>query len=158
MNSLNALIAQTERLVCFGWTGSDEAARDAHIAELAAHGVPRPSRVPISVELSRYLLTHASEISVTSDTTSGEVEFVLIVTPDGVLVTVGSDHTDRDIERHSIPASKQACAKCLPEAAWTLDDVAPHWNKLMLRSWVWVHGVNGRMLYQEASVTAILSE
>ncbi len=30
--------------------------QDNHIAELVAHGIPAPSRIPIALELSPYLL------------------------------------------------------------------------------------------------------
>ena len=51
--------------------------------------------------------------------TSGEVEPVVVVAGGEYFLTVGSDHTDRDLERHDIAASKAACTKvigttCIP--------------------------------------------
>jgi hypothetical protein len=53
-----------------------------------------------------------------------------------VFVGVGSDHTDRALERLSIPAAKQACPKVAGTAVWRLDEVEDHWDRLELRAWV----------------------
>ena len=67
---------------------------------------------------------------------------------------LGSDHTDRKVETYNITVSKQMCDKPVAPDLWLLDDVLPHWDKLILRSYV----VNGgtRTLYQEGSVAAML--
>jgi hypothetical protein len=143
------------RLVCCGWVGRDRDALQAHIDELAHLGVPPPTRVPIFMDLSPYLLTTGDEIGVVSDRSSGEVEYVLLCRGGDVWVTVGSDQTDRDIETRSIPASKQMYAKCLARDCWRYEDVRDHWNTLVLRCWVTKEG--GRALYQEAALESILA-
>jgi hypothetical protein len=70
---------------------------------------------------------------------------------DNLFVTVGSDHTDRKAETIGVTLSKQLCAKPTCPQAWRYDEVKPHWEKLVLRSWA--DGV----LYQEGSVTAMRS-
>jgi hypothetical protein len=143
-----------DRLICCGWVGRDRAALQAHIDELAHLGVPAPTRVPIYMNFSTYLLTTADEIAVVSAQSSGEVEFVLLCRGSDMWVTVGSDQTDRDIETKSIPASKQMYAKVLASECWPYEEVRDHWNRLALRCWVTKDSV--RTLYQESPLAAIL--
>ena len=145
-----------DHLICFGWVGRNRDSLQAHIDELVQLGVPAPSRVPIFMNLSNYLLTSAGEISVSSDSTSGEVEYVLFCRGSEMWVSVGSDQTDRAIETRSLPASKQMCAKCVARDAWPLEEVADHWDALMLRCWT-TKGGRGRILYQEAPLSSILN-
>ena len=140
-----------EQLVIAGWTGRDEAALKKHIRELEEIGVKPPKTTPIFYRVSAELLTSSSEIQVSGPDTSGEVEFVLLAKPDGLWVTVGSDHTDRKAETIGVSLSKQLCAKVIAKDAWRYDEVKPHWEKLVLRSWT-----DGE-LYQEGSVSAMRS-
>ena len=95
------------------------------------------------------MLTHGGAIQVSGPDTSGEVEFVLLAKPDGLWVTVGSDHTDRKAETIGVSLSKQLCAKPSAKDAWRYDEVKDHWERLILRSWA-----DGE-LYQEGPVTAM---
>ncbi|MGH3495577.1 MAG: DUF2848 family protein [Sciscionella sp.] len=104
-----------DRLIVAGYTGRDVAAVRAHIEELAAIGVPAPPTVPTFYDLDPALLTTDPIIEVTGGNTSGEVEPVLIRHNGRFFLGVGSDHTDRDLERGDITASKAACAKPLSE-------------------------------------------
>jgi len=84
---------------------------------------------------------------------SGEVECVVYSFEDGAWVGLGSDHTDRKAEAVGVSLSKQICAKPVSRDIWRLEEVAPHRDALVLRSYV---GVNGeRRLYQEGSVAAM---
>ncbi len=147
--------ASIDNLVVAGWTGRDFAAVDRHIAELAAVGVPRPPTVPCFYRLGANLLTHAAAIDVVGCSSSGEVEIVLVSLADGLHVGVGSDHTDRKVEAYSVTVSKQMCPKPVSRALWKFEELADHWDELVLRSWVTRQGV--RQLYQEGSVTKILA-
>src|SRR5699024_12545366 len=49
-------------------------------------------------------------------------------------ITVGSDHTDRELEAVNIGKSKQVCGKPFGKKAWKLDDVLTHWDELILSS------------------------
>lgn len=133
-------------LVIAGWTGRDAAKVQAHIDELAAIGVKPPANVPVFYRVSAARLTTAPVIEVTGDASSGEVEFVVFNHGDRLWVTVGSDHTDRDVEAYGITVSKQMCDKPVCADVWPLLDVAGHWDRLVLRAWA--DGV----LYQEGSV------
>jgi len=148
------LVFTADHLVCSGWVGRDPAALQAHIDELAKLGIPGPSRVPIYMNFSTYLLTTEDEITVVSSQSSGEVEYVLLWKGEEIWVTVGSDHTDRDVETKSIPGSKQMYAKCLAAECWPFPEVKDHWDELFLRCWV--HKERERILYQEAPLASIL--
>ncbi|HEY3074865.1 MAG TPA: DUF2848 domain-containing protein [Burkholderiales bacterium] len=144
-------MGEFKELVIAGWTGRDEAALRKHIRELEEIGVKPPKTTPIFYRVSANLLTMADEIQVSGPDTSGEVEFVLLAKPDGLWVTVGSDHTDRKAETIGVSLSKQLCAKPVAKDAWRYDEVKPHWEKLVLRSW------SDGELYQEGPVTAMRS-
>jgi 4-hydroxyphenylacetate 3-monooxygenase len=102
---------EPERLVIAGYTGSDPEQVRRHIEELEAEGVAPPERTPTFFRVPVDLLTTEPAISVSGDRTSGEVEPVLFCCADGWFLGVGSDHTDRELERQDVAASKAACPK-----------------------------------------------
>jgi hypothetical protein len=140
---------QVSELVIAGWTGRDQAALHKHIRELEELGVKPPKTTPIFYRVAASLLTTAGEIEVSGPDSSGEVEFVLIKEDSGLRVAVGSDHTDRKAETVGVSLSKQLCAKPVSPESWRYDEVKPHWERLVLRSWA-----DGE-LYQEGAVTAM---
>jgi hypothetical protein len=146
-------VHRVRQLVVAGWTGRDVAALEKHIRELEAIGVKRPKSTPIFYRVAASLLTTDDTIEVLGDHSSGEVECVAYSFDGGTFVGLGSDHTDRKAESVGVSLSKQMCAKPVSREIWRLEDVAPHWDALLLRSYV---GVNGeRRLYQEGSVAAM---
>ncbi|HEY8614465.1 MAG TPA: DUF2848 domain-containing protein [Roseomonas sp.] len=142
------------QLVIAGWTGRDVHKLQEHIEELRLLGVTPPASTPCFYPGGRELPTTAAEIDCLGQESSGEAEFVILVDADGSWwVGVGSDHTDRKVETYSVSVSKQLCPKPVASSLWRFEDVAGHWDKLELRSWVnegadWV-------LYQEGSVAAM---
>lgn len=140
-------------LVIAGWTGRDVAALNHHIEELKAIGVQPPSRVPIYYRAAAQMLTQSDSIQVLGDDSSGEVEPVLIGAADRLWVTVGADHTDRKVESYGIAISKQMCAKPIGRVAWRFEEIEPHWDKLVLRSFIPEGGK--RVLYQEGPLAKI---
>jgi hypothetical protein len=144
-------VAAVNNLVIAGWTGRNVEALEAHIKELEAIGVKRPKSVPIFYRVAHTLLTTTDSIEVMADKSSGEVEFVLYALEDGLWLSIGSDHTDRKAETIGVTLSKQMCAKPVGTQLWRYGDVKPHWDKLVLRSFV--PDGNGRRLYQEGPVT-----
>ncbi|WP_395713807.1 DUF2848 domain-containing protein [Reyranella sp.] len=140
-------------LVIAGWTGRDVAALEDHIEELKSIGVQPPSRVPLYYRVAANLLTQADRIQVLGDDTSGEAEPVLVGTPDRLWVTVGADHTDRKVESYGVAVSKQLCPKVIGRAVWRFEDVEPHWDRLILRSFVEEGGKP--VLYQEGTLARI---
>ena len=83
----------------------------------------------------------------------GEVEFVLLQFHGRLWVGTGSDHTDREVEAYGVTVSKQMCEKPVAPQFWAFDDIAAHWDRLVLRSRATIAGK--RLLYQEGSVAAM---
>lgn len=144
------------RLVIAGWAGRDARDVEHHIRELEALGVKRPVSVPTFYLVAPALLTTEDAIIVVGTHSSGEVEVVLIQTAtDGLLVGIGSDHTDRRVEGYDVAVSKQMCAKPVSTALWRYADVAPHWDSLIARSWR-IDGAAEPVLYQEGTLARLL--
>jgi hypothetical protein len=143
-----------ERILNLGYTGRNEEAVQEHIDELAEEGIESPDEFPVPYPKPNHLIETGGSFEMMSDRTSGEVEFVLLPGADETYVTVGSDHTDRELEQESIPLAKAVCPNFVGERVWRLSDVEDHWDKLELRSWVTDGG--DRIRYQEASVDEIL--
>jgi hypothetical protein len=143
-----------DHAVIAGWTGRDAAAVEKHIRELEALGVKRPATTPIFYRVSAARLTTADVIEAVGESSGGEVEFVLLRHDGRLWVGAGSDHTDREVEKFGVTVSKQMCDKPIAPLFWAYDEVAPHWERLLLRAYVIEGGA--RELYQEGAVTAML--
>ncbi|RJF68760.1 DUF2848 domain-containing protein [Rhodopseudomonas palustris] len=141
-------------LIIAGWTGRDPVARDKHIKELEELGIAPPASTPIYYRVAAARLTTRTAIEVSDENSSGEVEFVLIRSGGKLYVGVGSDHTDRKVETYNITVSKQMCDKPVAPLLWAFDDVAAHWDQLVLRSWATIGGE--RVLYQEGTLSGML--
>ena len=151
--AVNDAPAILQSLVMAGWTGRNAAELEAHIRELEALGVPRPEATPIYFRLPVSLLTQDEGIQVSGAATSGEAEPVLLNLGGQIWVGVGSDHTDRTVEAYDIPVSKQVCAKPIGSVFWPFEEVADHWDSIVLRSFA--HEGAARTLYQEGEVAGI---
>lgn len=147
------MAAAVGELVIAGWTGRNREAMEAHIAELEAIGIARPKTVPMFYRVAADLLTTAAEIQVSGPYSSGEAETVILNLGGRHYVAVGSDHTDRQAETVGVSLSKQMCAKPVGPSVWPFDEVAGHWDDLVLRSWIEDGG--GRSLYQEGTAAAM---
>ncbi len=140
-------------LVIAGWTGRDAAAINHHIEELAQLGVPRPSSVPLFYRAAQQMLTQAADIEALGEASSGEAEPVLVRALGQWWLSVGSDHTDRQVEAYSVAVSKQMCAKPVAGRAWLWEEVAVRADELELTSEVFE---DGRWVsYQQGRVAAI---
>lgn len=146
---------QIDTLIVAGWAGRDQHAIEHHIEELAAIGVPRPSSVPLFYRIGTGQLSQTTHLQVLGPDTSGEVEPVVLSLADGLWVGVGSDHTDRKAESAGVALSKQLCSKVVGTGLWRYDEVAPHWDSLILRAWATIDGQ--RVLYQEGPVSGLRS-
>ena len=124
-----------DRAVIAGWTGRDPELVEKHIAELEALGVARPPSAPVFYRVSAARLTTGHEIEVVGPDSGGEVEFVLLRSAARLWVGVGSDHTDRAVETYNVTVSKQMCDKPVAAEFWDFEDVAGHWDQLVLRAW-----------------------
>lgn len=154
-NGINCKLLTVRHLIIAGWTGRDKATLEKHILELERLGVQRPASTPIFYRVSTARITTGERIEVSGEASTGEVEFILLNFEGRLWIGVGSDHTDRHVETYSVTVSKQMCEKPIAGAFWDFQDVADHWDALILRS----HVVEGgkRILYQEGSVAAMLA-
>ena len=143
-----------DQAVIAGWTGRDPVARDKHIAELEAIGIARPASTPIFYRVSARRIAITDSIEVCGPDSSGEVEFVLIGWQGRIFVGVGSDHTDRKVETYSVTVSKQMCDKVMAPVLWELEEIAGHWDRMILRAHAWINGA--RVLYQEGTLAEML--
>jgi hypothetical protein len=139
-----------EQLILAGWTGRDEASVRGHMAELAEHGVPPPSTLPLFYRVSASLVSQTNRLEVLGPHTSGEIEYVIVAMDDGLWITVGSDQTDRKVEAHGVALSKQLAGKVLGSTLWRLDELRGRWDSLQLRAHVMIGGE--RVLYQEGAL------
>jgi hypothetical protein len=142
-----------DRLIVAGWTGRDQTAMEAHIRELEELGVKRPPYTPVFYRVAANRLNAQPQLQVSGESSSGEVEFLLIKHRAEVFVGIASDHTDREVETYGVTVSKQMCDKPCAPTLWRFADVEKHWDRLILRSYATIDGE--RVLYQEGPVTAM---
>lgn len=135
-------------LVVAGYTGRDTAAVQHHIDELAAQGIAPPERVPMFYPVAADMATQEEVCVVPSSLTAGEAEPVLVRAAGRLFLGVGSDHTDRELERVSVARSKEACVKPLSRTVVPVD-ADTDWDRMRLSSWV--DGV----LYQDGPMSAL---
>jgi hypothetical protein len=147
--------ASIKHLIIAGWAGRNSEAVEHHIAELEALGVRRPTQIPCFYRVSASLLNNAESIQVPGKDSSGETEFVLIPSELGLLIGLGSDHTDRKVESYDVTVSKQMCDKPIAQQVWRYTEVQGHWDQLVMRTWRVRDGV--RALYQQGPVTNLLA-
>ena len=140
-------------LTVAGWTGRQQHKVLHHIEELKLLGVTPPTTTPLLYRAAKECLTQAGKIDVLGSETSGEAEPILTSHQGRLLIGLASDHTDRDLESHSIPHSKQICAKPVSKELWPLDTVVDldalsvQTDILEDRDWV---------VYQQGTVEEIL--
>lgn len=127
------IVASCHRLLIAGFTGRDSTAVREHIDELAEIGVPVPPTVPSLYRPSAHLARQTAVVPVASANSSGEVEPVVFQHDGKRYLTVGSDHTDRDIETIDIAESKGTCAKPIGTTCIALEQI-DEWDQLELRS------------------------
>ena len=119
-----------------GYAGRNQDEVASHIAELAALGVPAPTATPALYPISPYLAQQTDRVYVQHGRTSGEAEWALIITDNDVLITAACDHTDRDLEVHSVAWSKNAAPDVLGTRAWRLSEIADRLDDIALEAWV----------------------
>jgi hypothetical protein len=116
----------------FGFAGRDQASVRAHVTELKDRGVPAPAIVPALYPLGADGATVKTRLSVFGDRTFGEVEFAMVNSSAGWLVTVASDHTDALVETVSVSRAKRSCPDVVADRAWLLADVADSFDEMEL--------------------------
>lgn len=144
---------QVKRILNGGFAGRNQEQVRKHIDELAELGVPAPRETPVFYPLLADKLSVNTEVEVVGTGNSGEVEFVILYTDQGLLVGVGSDHTDRDLEKMSIIKSKQVYPNIMSPNVWRYEDIIDHWDELEMRSWLGTPEI----LYQEGSLAQLMT-
>ena len=91
---------------------------------------------PSVFHLGRYLLTQSPDFEVQGSMTGGEAEVVAIRDGDEILVSVGSDQCDRELDPLFPDKPKQMCPHPLARTAWPYQEVRPHWDELRIFSHV----------------------
>lgn len=140
------------RGIIAGWAGRDRQAIQHHIEELGVLGVKAPSTVPLYYRVGAALFTTAPVIEAVGSDSSGEVEPVLFHDGNGLRLGLGSDHTDRALETHSVAMSKQVCAKPMAAGFWNFDEVEPHADRIEFQSWIRSDAGEDWTLYQQGSL------
>ncbi len=140
-----------ERLVIAGYTARDRVAVQAHIDELADIGIAPPPRVPMFFDVPAALATTDTMIAVDGGQTSGEIEPVLINAGGRFYLGVGSDHTDREVERRDIGESKASAPKPMSTQVFPLEQAVAVWDEIQM-----VCRLDGD-IYQQGSLSAMLT-
>lgn len=114
-------------------TRDPEVARKHH-GEIARSGIRISFEVPFPriYPVSPLMLTSEHEIHSLHDRTSGEAEVLIVVDRGETFVTVGSDHTDRQLEQVSIPWSKQMSPNVIARTLWPWEEVRDVWDDCIL--------------------------
>lgn len=140
-------------IIC-GYTGRDQASVRQHLEELKREGIEPPLSIPMFFQKPFWGISMDNEIQVQGKETSGEVEFVLLLQGDKIYVGVGSDHTDRELEKLDILKSKQVCPSVVSKVLWNYHELRDHWDRIEIRSWAGEQGK--KTLYQKFSLADIL--
>lgn len=123
---------EIRRLLCAGYTGRTRHLVEAHIEELKALGIGAPAHIPMLFPIMPALLSQAESTTVLGPNTAPEVEYVIFRHEGQDYVTVGSDHTDTAMESKAPAMAKNLCFKSVAADAWSIADVAAHWDDLEL--------------------------
>ncbi len=151
------VILSWDGCVAAGYTGRNREAVLAHIEELKKLGVPAPEKVPATYWIDPNRVTKEDKIYVIGEKTSGEVEVFIAKGEDGkTYVTVGSDHTDRELEKISVSKAKQICSKVIAPSCWEASEILDHWDELILRMEVKRKEDADYLLYQEGTLSKII--
>jgi len=143
-----------KKLIMAGYTGRNQEAVRIHVEELKKLGVPAPKEVPTFFVVPVDRLSTEPLIEALELTSSGEPEVVYFITGKDIWVGIGSDHTDREMEKTSIPYSKLVAPKPVSRKLWSYERLKDEWDSLILRSWV---GGDGReRVYQEGRLEMLL--
>lgn len=125
-------VIQVAAVFNLGYAGRGLEIVKGHIAEMALRGVEAPRCVPSVYPLPVDRVTVDCDICVYGLETYAEVEYALLRSGGRWLVTVGADVTDALVERVSVAHAKRHCPDLVAPVAWWLDDVAEHFDELIL--------------------------
>lgn len=147
---------RVDRMINAGFTGRNQEEVRHHLDELSAKGIEVPEETPVLYPVVPGALTSEDTIRVYGEETSGEIEYILfIVNPGEIYVGIGSDHTDRKLEELDIPRAKQITPNVFSPLVWPLEEVAGHWDNLVMGCEVTAGGET--LTYQEGALGLLMS-
>lgn len=150
-SGLHPVTLDVTRVYNLGFTIRDRAQMQRHLDEVIGVSVAWPEKPPVIFPISSWATLITDDVPVQYETTSGEIEIVMIKQDGKLFVTCGSDHTDRELEKTDIPWGKQVTPNIFAPTVWNWEEVKDHWDQVEMESYV-----NGE-LYQKASVAEFWS-
>lgn len=146
---------EAKKLVNTARSARDKETVIKHMEELRKSGIAISDEFPIFYPKTPERITTSTRFESLPDSkTSGEVEYVLLLDKGNVYVTVGSDHTDRELQKTNLVAAKQIYYNVIAPKVWNYEQVKGHWDSIIMRSWVEDNGQ--RQLYQEGTTVEIM--
>jgi len=147
---------EVKKFLNMGRTARDVSQIQKHIEELKKAGIASVlTGIPLYFPKLPDRITSDDTIYVLPNSkTCGEVEYVILIDQDEIYVTVGSDHSDRELEKQSIPYAKHICRNVIAPKVWLYRDVKENWDDIVMRAWVEADGQ--RKLYQETKLVTML--
>lgn len=118
----------------------DRAAARAEQARRRAAGEPWHSSDLFTYRIGRYLATTDASIEVQGPLTGGEAEAVVIFSEGQILIGVGSDQCDRELDPLFLEKPKQLCPHPVGREVWRYADVEDHWDELRIEAEVEIDG------------------
>lgn len=152
----SAVELEVKHLVHCGRTARDRLKLPQHVALApSSTGERRPVHGPIAFLVPQVNATCATRIEAYDIRNNAEVEPVLMFDDqEHLLITVGSDHADRNLESLAGPKSKLWSPKILGTEAWLFEEVMDHWDDIRLKMWSYSGGK--RLLYMDDRLVEIL--
>ena len=148
---------EVKRQVNTGRTSRDTGDVMKHVEELKKQGITLSGTdVAYHVKLTDRITT-ANEIELLHPgvQTSGEIEPAFLIDPSGsIYVTIGSDHSDRNLQTFSSQLAKQVYDNVLSPTVWRYEDVIGHWDDIIMESYIKEDGEE--QLYQKGTLAEML--
>lgn len=137
------------RVALAGFSGRDIEKTMEQVGQLEKESIHAPdfTELPAVYPVSPALVTTAPEITVRGTKTSGEVEFLILKHEGVYYIGLGSDHTDRALEREDIQRSKEVCPKPIAPVLWEYTELRDHMDRVRLVSF---QRVNSRAVEYQA--------
>ena len=153
------LAFEIKRMVNAGLSGRNQEAAQKHLDEILKEGINlKVEKTPIFFPKLSDRITTGNTVEVLAGSKScGEAEPVLLIDKNSKMyVGIGSDHSDRELEKHDLVISKQMCPNVMSNKVWSYDDIKDHWDDIMMRAWV-IEANGKRELYQEGKLGSFMT-
>ncbi len=144
-----------------GFASRDQVAAQRTLDEMKREGINIPvKKTPIFWPKLTNRITTSNIIEVLAGSKScGEVEATILLgkgKEKEIYIAVGSDHSDRELEKHDMVISKQMYPNVISKRVWRYEDVKQNWDAMVLRAWT-VEADGKRTLYQEAKMNSLMT-